>query len=103
MDFNRRGRNGYVIGSSARADGPVEVDDIVELYQPGEEDMNPVATVVTIDSSGRVELDVLWDAKAELSSVLAAIIQPGLYASAPTSSTFGSGIAIHPAIDEPVR
>lgn len=103
VDFNRRGRNGYVVGSTARADGPVDVEDLVELYQPGEDDMNPLATVVSIDDDGRVELDVIWDSEDHISSVLAAITHPGLYASARTTTTFGASTTVLPGLSQPVR
>jgi hypothetical protein len=100
VDFNRRGRNGYVVGSTARADGPIDIDDLVELYQPGEDDMNPVGSVVSIDENGRVELDVIWNADTQLSSVLAAIVHPGLYASAPTNTTFVASKMVRPGLGQ---
>lgn len=55
VDFNRR-RNGRLISSLTRASGPIVVGEIVEIYQPGEDDMTSRATVAAISSDGLVQL-----------------------------------------------
>lgn len=63
VDFNRRAKNGQVIGSSRMADGTLSVGDRVEAVQP-EEDMSFEATVAAIDDRGRVFLDMAWEPAA---------------------------------------
>ena len=58
VDFNRR-RNGRIVSSVARASGPLSMGDIVEVYQPGEDDMTSRAMVAAISEDGRVELEIV--------------------------------------------
>ena len=59
VDFNRQGRNGVLISSIRRASGPIRVREIVEVFEPGEDDMTACAVVEKIFDSGRVELALL--------------------------------------------
>lgn len=63
VDFNRRGRDGLVIGSIKRAEGELAVGDVVEAYQP-DDDLSFGATVVEVDDRGRVFLDMKWEREA---------------------------------------
>lgn len=65
VDFNSRGADGTIRGSQRRADGPLEVDAAVELYDPAEPDMNFEATVATFDAAtGRALFAVRWEPAA---------------------------------------
>lgn len=55
VDFNRS-RNGLLISSLSRASGPVELGDLVQVFQPGEDDMTATARVVSVGDGGLVEL-----------------------------------------------
>jgi hypothetical protein len=56
VDFNRRGPNGALVSSTKRATGPVAVGERVQVYQPGESDMDTTAIILSIDEAGRVLL-----------------------------------------------
>ena len=61
VDFNSRGPSGTVRGSRRRADGPFDLGDVVELYDPDEPDRSFAATVVGLDpDSGAAHFDVDW-------------------------------------------
>lgn len=61
VDFNSRGRDGLVRGSVRRASGPVEEGEKV-IAADEDEDMIFLASVVQIEDSGRLWLEVDWDA-----------------------------------------
>ncbi len=62
VDFNSRGPNGLVRGSRRRADGDVVVGDLVEVYDPDEDDMRFSARVVSVDpDTGLALFDVQWE------------------------------------------
>jgi hypothetical protein len=62
VDFNRRGQDGVLLSSTSRASGPISVGDLVTVYQPGEDDMEATATVVSMSGDGKVVLSVLESA-----------------------------------------
>lgn len=62
VDFNSRGPEGTVRGSRSRADGPVEVGDSIEIYDPAEPDMVYEGKVVDLDpDTGRLLVAVYWE------------------------------------------
>jgi hypothetical protein len=62
VDFNARGPRGLVQGSQRRADGPLELGAVIEVFDPAEDDMVFSGTVVELDpASGAVLVDVAWE------------------------------------------
>ena len=60
VDFNSRGPHGWVRGSQRRADGPLDVNQVVTLVD-ADEDMQYGARVAEVDlATGRVFFDVHW-------------------------------------------
>lgn len=102
VDFNRRAKNGQVIGSARRADGDLAVGDRVQAEQP-EDDMAFDAIVAAIDERGRVFLDMLWEpaavrVAAQVKPVqdwyrMSAHVAQGFTATAPRPSTHHHGFA----------
>lgn len=86
VDFNRRGRDGVLLSSISRASGPISEGDLVTVFQPGEDDMEATAAVVSVSSDGKISLSVLESA-TEFVYVPA---DAPLWRASVATSTFGS-------------
>lgn len=59
VDFNRRNGDGHLVTSVRRASGPVVSGDLVVAFQPGEEETESSAEVVSVATDGRLVLALL--------------------------------------------
>lgn len=85
VDFNRRGKDGVLLSSMSRATGVVSAGDLVTVFQPGEDDMDATAFVVSVAKDGKLLLAVL-----EADQYVYTPTDVPLWRSAATDSTFGS-------------